>query len=205
MRSKLSLTTARAATIFDEALGVRRELYSDSSFFKMTDVWAEICDDGGLWNIRTYRTEKLEDYQLRAGVVVFGDRLTLTTDERLFENARKGCKLSNYILAHELGHVILNHHATGAMVKNFQLFAGPNGMSNLPPTTEELEANFAAVCFQCGVSLMDQRWDATSLAHRSYSDVGYIRKAQRMVQLEAFQKELARLCPKKQRYPRVIL
>jgi hypothetical protein len=150
----------------------------------------------------TYRSGLGEDYKRRAGIVVFGDQVTLNVDERLLENAKKGCKLSNFILAHEIGHLALDHHARSAKVMNFQLFAGPNGLSNLPPTIEELEANFAAVFFQCGSALADSHWEPLQLAHKAFTEVGYVKKAQRYVQLEVFQRELWR--PKKNKM-RVVL
>ena len=42
-------------------------------------------------------------------------------DERI-EIGNQGCKLSNYMLAHEFAHSMLNHHAQGVVVKNFKLF-----------------------------------------------------------------------------------
>ncbi|GGO52141.1 hypothetical protein SAMN05444398_101427 [Roseovarius pacificus] len=180
-------------------LWLRRELYDDGEFFKVPDAWAAICEESETWKLKTYRTELLEDYKRKAGIVVLGDYVTLSADERLWENARRGCKLSNYILAHEIGHLTLDHHAKGAITKNFQLFSGPNGMSNVPPTVEELEANLAAVFFQCGVALKDRQIDAVQLAHRAFSDVHYVKKAQRIVQLDVFQQELRRPRPKVER------
>jgi hypothetical protein len=84
-------------------------------------------------------------------------------------------------------------------MKNFQLFSGPNGMSNIPPTQEELEANYAAVFFQCGVGLQDARWSATRLADRATSDVEYVKKAQARDRLDVFQRELNRPRPKRER------
>lgn len=183
-------------------LWFRRELYADHDFFKMPEVWETLCEDIEHWSINTYKSNQLEDYKRKAGVIAFGDRVTLTADEKLLENAWKGCKLSNFILAHELGHLALNHHARSAVTKNFQLFAGPNGMSNIPPTVEELETNFAAVFFQCGSTLEDARWTALQLANRAFSDVNYVKKAQAMVRLEVFKREL---WLKRQAHPRVIL
>ena len=101
-----------------------------------------------------------------------------------------------------LERVALNHHAMNAVTKHFQLFSGPRGMSNVPPTLEELEANYAAVFLQCGVALEDLRWDSAPLASRAFSDIEYVKLAQRAVRLEVFQRELRR---PRQRYPRVIL
>ena len=202
MRRKPTLTTKRAVEIYVEVLSVRRELYNDREFFNMPDAWEKMCEGSETWKTRTYRTQNLEDFKRKAGIAVFEDRVTLSVDSRLMENAKKGCKLSNFILAHEVGHLALDHHAKSATTKNFQLFSGPNGMSNQPPTVEELEANFAAVFFQCGVALEDRQLEAIELAHRAYSDVYYVRKAQKYVQLDVFQRELRRPRP---RFERVIL
>ena len=202
MKQKSTFTTPRAVEIWREALWLRRELYKDDEFFKVPDAWDAICGENEKWKTNTYRTKQVEDFKLKAGTVVLGDSVTLTVDERLMGNARKGCKLANYMLAHEIGHLMLDHHAKGAITKNFQLFAGPNGMSNLPPALEEMEANFAAVFFQCGVALEDKRLEPVQLAHRAFSDVYYVKKAQKIVQLDVFQRELHR--PRK-RYERVVL
>ncbi len=199
MKRKPTLSTSRAVEIYREMLSVRRELCNDNEFFKVPDAWEAICEGSETWKTKTYRTEQLEDYKRKAGIVVFGDHATLIADERLIENARKGCKLSNYILAHEIGHLALDHHANNAIVKNFQLFSGPNGMSNIPPTLEELEANFAAVFFQCGIALENSQLATIQLAHLAFSDVYYVGKAQRFVQLDVFQRELRRPRPKFER------
>jgi len=202
MKRMPSLTTSRVADIWLETLSVRRELYDDSDFFKMPEVWEALCEVGEGWSIKTYKSDQMEDFKRKAGVVAFDNRVTLTADEKLIQRARDGCKFSNFILAHEFGHLVLDHHAKGAVTKNFQLFAGANGMSNIPPTVEELEANLAAVFFQCGTALEDARWTPIQLAHRAYSDVLYVKKAQAMVRLDAFQKELKRPRPK---FERVVL
>lgn len=202
MKSRPLLSATRAAEIWTETLSVRRQLYTDSDFFKMPEVLDELFNASNHWVIKTYRTDETEDFKRKAGIVVLGDWVTLTADERLIERAKHGCKLSNFILAHEFGHLILNHHANSAITKNFQLFAGPNGMTNSPPTQEELEANYAGVFFQCGIALFESRRSALELARRAFSDVDYVKKAQAIVRLDAFQRELSRPKPK---YERVIL
>jgi len=202
MKRKYTFTTPRAVEIWDEALWLRRELYKDDEFFKVPDAWEMICDESETWKTKTYRAKIAEDFNRKAGFVILEDFATLTVDERLLENARKGDKLSNYILAHEIGHLMLDHHKMGAITKNFQLFSGPNGMTNTPPTLEEFEANIAAVFFQCGVALEDKQLHPIQLAHRAFSDVYYVKKAQKMVQLDVFQRELRR--PKKKN-ERVVL
>jgi hypothetical protein len=196
------LSTTQVASAFKEMVSCRRLNFGDNEYFRMTDVWRDLSDEEGRWSVKAYQSKETEDYKRKAGVIAFADRVTLIVDEKLWANADRGCKLSNFILAHELGHVALDHHARSMVIKNFQLFAGPSGMSNLPPTPEELEANLAAVFFQCGVALMDPKLDPVQLAHRAFSDVYYVKKAQRIVQLEVFQRELQKL---KTNYPRVVL
>jgi hypothetical protein len=198
-KRKLTLSPLRAAEIFKEMVECRRIYGADTDFFRMADVWEWLCEDGDC-SIKTYRSVEVEDYQRKAGVISFDGKSILTVDERLMENARKGCLLSNYMLAHELGHLALNHHARGAVIKNFQLFSGPDGMMcNAPPTVEELEANIAAVFFQCGIALMDPRWEAINLARRAFSDIHYVKIAQKIVKGEEFLRELKRQMPKRQR------
>lgn len=149
-----------------------------------------MCSDIGTWKIKKYVGSEIEDWQRKAGVIKLGERVVLSTDRRLFENAEKGCKLSNFILAHEFAHVALGHHDQNLVMKHFQLFATQNGMSNIPPTPEEYQANLGAVFFQCGVALEDDKIAPLDLAHRSFSDVSYVKRAQRLVQLSIFKEKL---------------
>lgn len=199
MNSWPILTPKRAAVAFREMIGCRRDFCADTDFFRMPEVWDYLCGENGDWKIKEYRSSETEDFKRKAGVISFNGRVTLSVDERLMENARGGCKLSNFILAHELGHLGLNHHARGAVTKNFQLFAGPNGMSNMPPTLEELETNYAAAFFQCGTALLDQRWGTLDLAHRACSDVSYVRKAQAIVRQDAFRRALQEIASERVR------
>lgn len=189
---KQSLTTPEAVSLFREMIGYRRIYCEDTKFFRMTDVWNWLADSEGEVKIKTYRTENAEDYKRKAGVVAFGKRSTLVVDKKLLENADDGCKLSNFMLAHEFAHLALDHHAQGAVVKNFQLFATASGSANIPPTKEEYEANLAAVFFQCGVALLNPTLDPLTLAHRAHSDVTEVKKATRMCRLDVFRDELKR-------------
>ena len=194
------ISVARAASIFEEMLSVRRFFCpADHDFFKMSDFWEDLCDEQGNWSVKTYKSKESNDLSRKAGVSAFAGRVTLTLDERLLENARSGCNFSNYVLAHEVGHVALQHF--DARTKNFEL-SGPDGTWNLPASLEELEANLAAVFLQCGVALLDPRWGPLELANRAFSDENYVRKAQKYVRLEAFQGLLTRPKPK---FDRVVL
>ena len=192
MKRNLTPSTSRMATIFNEMISIRRGFRADRDFFRMDEFWKDLCDDEGRWTIKIYRSNETEDFKRKAGVIAFDDRAILTVDARLMENARKGCGLSNFILAHEASHLALDHHAKCAVTKNFQLFAGPNGNANIPPTMQESETNYAAVFLQCGVALLDSKWDAVDLAHRAFTDVEMVRKARRLVQLSVFRRELFR-------------
>lgn len=188
---KQSLTTPEAVSLFREMVSYRRIYCDDNEFFRMTDVWNWLADDGAV-KIKTYRTECEEDYKRKAGVVAFGERSILVVDKKLLENADNKCKLSNFMLAHEFAHLALDHHARNAVVKNFQLFATASGNANIPPTKEEYEANLAAVFFQCGVALLDPKLDPLTLAHRAHSDVNEVKKAARKCRLDVFRDELNR-------------
>jgi hypothetical protein len=173
-------------------LEYRREFYADTAFFSMPEYWERITVQSEGWSIKAYKSNEIEDYKRKAGTVSLGDKVTLVADERLMVKAKQGCRLANFILAHEVGHLALDHHAQGAVIKNFQLFASPSGMSNIPPTLEELEANFAAVFFQCGPALFDPSLRAVDLARRASSDIHYVKKAQGVVRLTIFQEQLRR-------------
>jgi hypothetical protein len=202
MKSRPYISTRRAAEIFDEMIACRRDFCADNEFFRMTELLEWLCEGSERWSIKTYRSGEQENFKPAARVTAFFDRVTLTVDERLWRDAEQGGKLSNYILAHELGHLALGHHARNAGTKHFQLFAGPDGMINRPTNEKEFEANLAAVFFQCGVALCDVRWHPVQLAHRAFSDVHYVRKAQAYVQFSIFQQELNR---RKKNWQRVVL
>lgn len=180
----------------------RRELVSDRVFPNMAHVWETLAAELPHCKIKFYDSEVVEDYLRKAGVIALGERLTLTVDRKLFSNAKAGCKLANFILAHELGHVALDHHRNGKVTKNFQLFSSANGMSNIPPTSEELETNYAAVFFQCGMELLNPYAEHLQLAHRAGTDVHYVKKALDRTRLDIFKNELNR---QSNRFKRVIL
>lgn len=198
MGKRPTLSTRRAVEIFEEALSVRRLFCGDGEFFRMTDFWQHLCDKEGRWKINAYGSSQNDDFKRKAGVIAFQDRATLTVDERLWEGARRGTLFFNFMLAHEAGHLMLDHHAKGAVTKHFQLF-GPTGLSNVPPTDEELETNYAAVFLQCGVALLDDRWTALELARRAHCDPLYVEKALRAVRVPEFQRLLNRPRPKRER------
>ena len=200
------ISVDRAVTIFDEMVGCRRYEYSDQEFFKTSDYLKELCSeesDGGEYPFRimTFKTNPKEDFRRKVGVIEFGESVIFSMDERFLTKADQGCYLCNYIIAHEIGHLALRHHEKNAKILNFQLTKGQSGYANLPPTVEELEANYAAVFFQCGIALFDDKYTPQQLARLACSDPRYVEKAQKMVQLARFQ-ELQRYKP---RYPRVVL
>ena len=132
MKSKPDLSTPRAVEIFEEMISIRRLYCGDNDFFRMTEFWGYLCEGSEEWSTRTYKSNQTDDFKRKAGVIEFAGLVTLTADEKLLENAERGCLLSNFILAHEIGHLALGHHVGSRVTKNFQLFAGPSGMSKLP-------------------------------------------------------------------------
>lgn len=200
MANGLILTTKRAAFIFEAMLSCRRDYCADNQFFKMTDVWKFLCEDSEQWKIKFFHRRELDQQGPQAAVSEFDQNVRLTVDARLWANAERGDKLSNFVLGHEIGHLQLRHNARFA-TRQFQMITGKRGLSVIPQSLYELEANFAAVSFQCGTALQNQQMIATELADRSFCDVSVVKNAQRMVQLDVFQQELARPRPS---YPRVI-
>ena len=209
MKNKQFLTTTRAVQIFDEMVERRRGFCGDKEFVRMDWVWEELCPDEGTWRIRTYRSRETEGYRRKAGVVQINHDLTLIVDERLFGAAKKGEGLPNFILAHELTHVALDHHAESVGLKHFQLFQSANGMMSIkPPTVVEQEADLGGVIFQCGIALLDERLTDVDLAKKAFTDLSMVKKARRFVRLDVFKRELQRqqqLKSSKVKYPRVIL
>ncbi len=191
MKKIPSLCTSRSVEIYQGMLWFRRMFYEDSVFFKMSDFWEMLCEDSEYFSIKTYHSNQRDDYKRKGGVIAFNGHIILTVDHQLIVNAKHGCGFHNFMLAHEFGHIALDHYAKSAMTKNFQLFKGSNGMmSNSPPTIEELEADYAAVFFQCGVALEDKRRSAKELARRAFSDERIVEKAQSRVQLDVFRQRL---------------
>jgi hypothetical protein len=80
--------------------------------------------------------------------------------------------------------------------------SGVYGHRILPKSYYELEADFAAVAFQCGVALLDRQLSSAELAKRASCEAGQVSNAQRMLKSDVFQSELAR---PQLAYPRVIL
>ena len=202
MARRPDISSHRLAEVHHEMVTCRRGFREDGEFFKATDAWKELCDASDTWSIKLYWGRETEDYKRKAGVISLDGRVTLTADRRLWELAEQGQMFANFVFAHELGHIGLDHHSRGAVTKNFQLFSGPNGASNLPPTSEELEANYAAVSFMCGAALEDERWNPYELARRSFCDPYYVKRMARLIKLGPVQRELNLLRSPK---PRVVL
>jgi Peptidase family M48 len=198
MKQNMILTTKRAVAIFEDEVSCRRTWYRDNEFFKVTDFLNDLCEDGELWKMKLFHTRDGDFLRPRASATEFAQNVRLTIDASLWSKAESGDKLANFILAHELGHIQLRHHAT----RHFIMNSGQNGFIVDPQDYFELEANFAAVVFQCGVALLDKSLSAIELANRAFCDVAQVKKAQAMVQLEVFRRELDR---PKQVYPRVVL
>lgn len=186
------ISTSRAVSVYRDMLSYRSIYCNDRKFFRMSDFWAFLAEDNTQTKIKTYRTNDVAEYKRKAGVISFDGKATLVVDEQLLENAEKGCKFSNTILAHEFAHLALGHHDRNAAVKNFQLFETETGMANIPPTLEELEANIAAIYFQCGVALLDPVVRPLDLAHRACADVSLVTQVKNFCNLSVFQSELKR-------------
>ena len=203
MSRRLSLSTNRAAEIYHESLWLRRELCSDSQSFKMTDAWGEIYNQNPTWKTKILPVDQENDHELKANILVFDDHVTLRADEILFEKADRGCKIANFIFAHEIGgHLNLDHHKNSSKLKHFQLFSNGSQMCNLPPNLEEVEANFGGVFLQAGIALERTDLSALDIANRFYTDVLYVEKAQKMVRLDVFKRALH---TRRNKYQRVIL
>jgi len=201
MSRRPKISAQRAAKVFKEALACRRLFCEDDKFFNMSEMWEDLCEGDDNWNIRQVTNGPLADYQRRAGVVAFGEFVTLVADKELMRLARLGSGFANFILAHEISHLMLDHHANAKVVKNFKVVDSETGKSVIPPTDEELETNYAAIFLQCGVALFDERLSALELARRAKTDVGMVKKARSLVRVMEFQKELESISKQK---PRVV-
>jgi len=196
------LSAARAASVFKEMVGLRRYCCNDSQYFGMSEIWDDLAEDSDEINIKFSKSAHLDFDNSKAGVVAFDKFATLIVPETMWAKAVEGDRFANFTLAHEFAHLALEHHLMSANVKNFQLTNRGNDLANIPPNSEELEANYAAVFFQCGDALMEPNIDALNLAKRACTDVYYVKKAISLCKLEAFRRELEILYA---RYERVIL
>jgi hypothetical protein len=177
----LILTTQRAVRIFAEMVDCRGNFCLDDQFFKMTDVWNDLCDESGEWGISFYRRGPKDLDRPQAAVAEFNHRVRLTVSEELWAEAEGGDGVANFILAHEIGHIGLRHNARFA-TRHFQMASSANGHEILPKSYLEKEADFAAVAFQCGKSLLDRNLLAADLAKLAFSEQDQVKNAQGMVQ-----------------------
>jgi hypothetical protein len=201
MKQDLILTTKRAVAIFDDAVSCRRGYCNDNEFFKMTDVWEYLCEGSAEWKIKPFHQRPGQALRPQAAVTEFDHRVRLLVEATLWSNAQRGDKLSNFVLAHEAGHLQLRHNSQTA-VRRFLMVAAEKGHSVIPQDYFELEANFFAIVFQCGVALLDPTMSAIELARRAFADVAQVRKVQAMVRTDVFLRELNQPRPT---YPRVVL
>lgn len=199
MKTRPKISVQRAAQVFKEALLCRRDFCRDDQFFKMPDFWDHLCGESETWKVKLVVSDPMGEYQRRAGVVAFGELVTLVVDKELMRLAFGGRGFANFLLAHEVGHLMLGHHDSAKVIKNFKVVDTETGMSVRPPTDEELETNYAAVFLQCGAKLFDKSFSALELARRSYSDTSMVKKAQSLVRLPEFNMELQRSSSPKQR------
>jgi len=201
-RRQPTLTTSRLADIWLEVQFARDELFEGNEYMKMPEVWSRLSDGNENWKLKISKAKEGDDWKRKASVIEFDGSVTLIADETLWDNAKRGRGFENFLIAHELGHLILNHHQKSATVKHFELTKTKAGMVRRAESIEEREADFAGIFFQCGPALLDLKLDALTLARRAFSDVVEITKVQRLVNLSVFRQELLR--PRK-RYERVVL
>lgn len=205
-----SISLFRLADIYEKLISVRREyqfIADAQDFFRMTDFWEWLCDGDGGFAINRFNSSRAEP-PMKAAVVAFDHKVTLTIHDQIWSQASEGCRQSNFVLAHEFAHLALEHHARQAVSKNFMLYSGPNGNCNRPPTIEELEANYAAVIFQCGAGLANPAWPPLDLAKRALSDISLVKKLAPIVRSDHFRLILDRRRSERlrqQSHPRVIL
>jgi Zn-dependent peptidase ImmA (M78 family) len=181
------LSTRRAYTDWD-----------DTKFFKMNDVWEFLCQEcedeeqKQKLRMKVFAASKDDPSANSAGVVAFNGSSTLVVSSAMLERAKAGHPLANFQLAHELAHLVLDHHKVSATVKQFRLTKRANVNVVSPPNEEELEANFAAVSFQCGVLLLMPNPDPKYISRRAHCDEYQVAQAVKFTSLDVFRNELAR-------------
>lgn len=195
------LNTPDTVRLFCEMSDLRSHYANADEAVPMTEVWKDLASpdfknaDEFDTNIKFFSGD--EEHKRKAGVIAFGRRITLVVSREFWELALRNDMLRNFLLAHEYAHVVLDHHASAAVIKNFKLGSRSGVNANIPPDWEEFETNVAAVFFQCGYALLNEEKTAFELAKKFYTDEYYVEKLQRLCQSKAFQNELNRRLARK--------
>ncbi|MEO0669203.1 MAG: hypothetical protein AAFZ99_14925 [Pseudomonadota bacterium] len=187
-KSPLRICPKKAAGLYRNTVSFRRAYVPDGKFFKASDFWRDAAAD-----IPEVRIKLHDRSILKASTNALDELTVLVAPKQLFDNADRGCKICNFILAHEAGHISEEHHSENAVSKYFQLFATETEVANIPPTIEELETNYAATFFLCGPAIFDLRRDALRLADVAYCDVYYIKKVRKLLEQQEFWEEMQKL------------
>lgn len=180
------ISTDRAVAIYLDALSCREH----GNAHNIPRLIEDLFSGSSGWKITFYGSEQSDEYEPKAAVIAGFGRYTLVVDRTLWARAKNGDIFANFVLAHELGHISLRHHDHGSIRKHYRLSATESGLANIPPTVEELEANLWAVFFQCGELLENPTLEAVQLAKASRTDVGYVKRAQRYVNVGSFKRLL---------------
>ena len=126
MKNGPYLSTARAVNIFEMAQSWRQEYcqsndFRDNHFFKLPSFLSWLFGDDENWTIRLFHSSQGKDHIRKAAIVAFDGLVTLTVDQVIWDGAERVNWFDNFILAHEVGHLGLDHHRKSAVTKNFQL------------------------------------------------------------------------------------
>lgn len=178
---------------FREMISHRRLFCSDDQYLRMPDVFetlTEITEPDFKFRIKRYSSGNDEDKALKASVIAFNGQATLTVSRRLYEDASNGCLSSNFTLAHEFAHLVLGHHGRNATTMHFQTTRISGMNKRVAPDEMELETDYAAVFFLCGVALLNRNESARELARRACCDVYQVEKALKICRLEPFLSKL---------------
>jgi hypothetical protein len=166
----------------------------DSEYFPdITSLIEDLFSGESGWKIRFYDSKPEDDYDPKAAVIAGFDRYTLIVDRELWNRAKAGEWFANFVLAHELGHIEMNHHKFRSVIKHYRLVSNATGMANIPPTLEEYEANLWAVFFQCGKQLENPKWDPVELARAARTEVTYVKRAQGYFKVPLFRRRVLEL------------
>lgn len=188
---KITISVARAASIYKTMVGYRRIFAEDHEFFNMVDFWEWLVKDCDFMKIVVHNDPTGQDIKLKASVVSFNGEVRLVASKGLLEKARSGHMTYNFVLAHELAHLAAEHHRKSATTKHFKLGSGSHGNTIVSQDADELEAHYGAVFFQCGVALFNKAYSPLQLARLAHSEPKYVEKAQAAVRLSQFQRAIA--------------
>ncbi len=142
------------------------------------------------------RTEKRVAFVLKLDPYI-----RLISSKLKFEKAKKGARFQNFVLAHEIAHIILGHSENSTSAKPFSLHSENGVLKALAEDVDEVEAHYGAILLQIGDQIFEKDFDVTATLKIAATDEVTLRRLAKICQLDTVQ----RLWKESQKIPRVVL